>query len=67
MKTTLCLYGADVARITGKSVRYGNKILSTIRKSKGKPKNWCVTLGVLCEHLDVNYEEAERFFYNKTG
>ncbi|WP_339611199.1 hypothetical protein [uncultured Planktosalinus sp.] len=60
---TLCLFGADVAKITGRSERYGNMILSQIRKKNGKPRGHCVTLREVCEHLDICYEDAERVCY----
>lgn len=67
MKNSLCLSGKDVARIAGKSVRYGCKVLSDIRKKLKKPKGACVTLKMLCNHLGIDYEEAESYYYGKTG
>jgi hypothetical protein len=59
--TRIIVYPKDVQRITGKSERYGRKILNKIKDKHGKQKHQLVSLGELCEHLGISENEVAKY------
>lgn len=57
-ETRLCIYPKDIQRITGKSERYGRRLIKKIRERLGKTESQLVTIeefsnftGIQKEHL----------------
>lgn len=59
--TRIIIYPKDVQRITGKSERYGRKILNKIKAKLGKEKHQLVSLTELCEHLGISEIEVAKY------
>jgi len=54
----ICMYGKDVAALTGKTVKTGNNILNRIRELKGKEKHQVITIDEVCEYLGIDVEKV---------
>ncbi len=59
--TRMVIYTKDIQRITGKSERYGRKILSKIKARNGKQKHQLVSLVELCDYMGLKVEEVARY------
>lgn len=62
--TRIIVYPKDVQRVTGKSERYGRKILNKIKVQHGKQKHQLVSLAELCEYLGLNEEDVAKYLLN---
>lgn len=54
----ITIYPKDVELLTGRSPRYGRKVIREIRVQAGKQKHHLVTITELCEYLNIREEEA---------
>ena len=54
----ICIYPKDVAKILGKTERYGQALLRTIKKDLGKQKHHSVSVYEFCTHKGLNPEEV---------
>ncbi|MBS1682200.1 MAG: hypothetical protein JST48_10855 [Bacteroidetes bacterium] len=59
--TRIVIYVKDVQRITGKSERYGRKILNKIKAKHGKQKHQLVSLAEFCEFMGLNQQEVVKY------
>lgn len=57
----MIVYTKDIQRITGKSERYGRKIIGKIKAKSGKEKHQLVSLAELCEFLGLKVEETRKY------
>ncbi len=55
----LCIYPKDIARITGKSERFGRKLLEKIRIDLSKNENQFVTIHEFCEYTGLLLEHVQ--------
>lgn len=53
----LCVYPEDVRDITGKGLRYAQKILQIIRKEHHKTKRQAVTKKELADYLGIDEDD----------
>jgi len=59
MKTRICIYPQDVQIITGKSERYGRKIIKNIKDKLKKQKHQLVTIDEFCEYMGLEINRVE--------
>lgn len=53
----LCIYPKDVQIVTGRSQRYGRKVISQIKKKLSKENHQLVTVDELCNHLGLEKQK----------
>ncbi|GAA5042545.1 hypothetical protein SAMN04488057_10717 [Cyclobacterium lianum] len=56
-----CIYPKDVQRITGKSERYGRKLLKKIREELAKDPHQFVSVDEFCEFTGLSATIVERY------
>ncbi len=56
-----CIYPKDVQRITGKSERYGRKLLNKIREALSKEPHQFVSVEEFCEFTGLSSEVVDRY------
>jgi len=61
IKKRICIYPQDVQLITGKSERYGRKIIKIIKDKRNKQKHQLVTIDEFCEYMGLEKEEVNLF------
>ena len=61
IKKRICIYPQDVQLITGKSERYGRKIIKTIKDKLHKQKHQLVTIEEFCDYMGLEKEEVNLF------
>ena len=61
IKKRICIYPQDVQLITGKSERYGRKIIKIIKDKRNKQKHQLVTIDEFCEYMGLGKEEVILF------
>jgi len=61
IKRRICIYPQDVQLITGKSERYGRKIIKTIKDKLHKQKHQLVTIDEFCAYMGLGKEEVNLF------
>ena len=57
----VCIYPKDIQRITGKSERYGRKILQDIRKFLGKESHQYITINEFSEYSGIQLEIVSQY------
>ncbi|GAA0875190.1 hypothetical protein GCM10009118_15990 [Wandonia haliotis] len=57
----ICIYPKDVQRLTGRSERYGRKLLQKIRKHFEKDQHQFVTIKEFSEYTGINEAEIEQY------
>lgn len=57
----ICIYPKDVQRITGRSERYGRKLLQKIKNHFEKESHQFITIKEFCEYTGINEEEIELY------
>lgn len=57
----ICIYPKDVQRLTGRSERYGRKLLQKIRKHFEKDQHQFVTIKEFSEYTGINEAEIEEY------
>lgn len=55
-----CVYGSDVARITGKSSSYGRRIIRELKEKLGK-QNQFITVQEFSEHSGIPVEVIDEY------
>ncbi|MFY0653024.1 MAG: hypothetical protein JXQ96_13365 [Cyclobacteriaceae bacterium] len=55
------IYPKDIQRITGKSERYGRKLISTIKEHLKKDAHQFITISEFASYAGLNKEEVEEF------
>lgn len=62
MKTDrICIYPKDVQRITGRSERYGRKLIADIKIYFGKQRHQFITAEEFAEYSGLNLEKVEEY------
>ena len=61
IKKRICIYPQDVQLITGKSERYGRKIIKNIKDILNKQKHQLVTIDEFCNYMGLKKEEVILF------
>jgi hypothetical protein len=56
----LCIYAKDIQKITGRSERFGRKLLSEIRECLNKHRRQFVTLHEFCEYTGIHIDHARK-------
>jgi hypothetical protein len=56
-----CIYPKDIQSITGRSERYGRKILQDIREVLGKKSHQFVTVNEFSEYSGIQLEIVEKY------
>ncbi|MFD1316187.1 hypothetical protein [Namhaeicola litoreus] len=59
MKKRICIYPQDVEIITGKSERYGRKVIKTIKDNLKKEKHQLVTVEEFCNYMGLDISRVE--------
>jgi Fic family protein len=57
----ICIYPKDVQRITGKSERYGRKLLAKIRTHLEKEPHQFITLQEFSDYTGIQLAEIEKY------
>jgi hypothetical protein len=57
----LCIYPKDVQRITGKSDRYGRKLLKKIKDSLKKEDHQFITVEEFCSYTGLQTDTIEKY------
>jgi hypothetical protein len=57
----ICIYPQDVQLITGKSERYGRKLIRTIKDKLQKEKHQLVTIDEFCDYMGLKKSEIIPF------
>lgn len=57
----ICIYPKDVQRITGRSERYGRKLLQKVRRHFEKDQHQFVTIKEFSEYTGINEAEIEQY------
>lgn len=56
--TRIAVYTKDIQKLTGKSERSARKIMASIRTKLNKQKHHMVSIGELCQYLNLPLQEA---------
>ena len=59
--TRTCIYAKDIQRITGRSERYGRKILQQIREKLNKESHQFVTIKEFASYSGIELEEIQTY------
>ena len=59
MKKRICIYPQDIEVITGKSERYGRKVIKNIKDNLNKQKHQLVTIDEFCKYMGFEYEKIK--------
>ena len=57
----ICIYAKDIQLITGRTERYGRKLIEKIKKHLGKQTHQMVTLTDFCDYTGLKMEEIEAY------
>ena len=57
----ICIYPKDIQCITGKSDRYGRKLLRDIRQKLGKKSHQYVTIKEFCDYTGLKEDDIFKF------
>lgn len=56
--TRICIYPKDIMRITGKSERYGRKLLEKIKEKNAKEEHQFVTIREFCTYTGIDFTDV---------
>lgn len=59
--TRTCIYAKDIQRITGRSERYGRKILKAIREKLDKEPHQFITVDEFAEYAGIDVEVVRAY------
>lgn len=54
----ICIYPKDIMRITGKTERYGRKLLDRIRTKNLKTEDQFITIEEFCDYSGLKIEQV---------
>ena len=54
----ICIYPKDIMRITGKSERYGRKLLEKIKEKNAKKEHQFVTIKEFCIYTGIDLTDV---------
>jgi hypothetical protein len=58
-KNRICIYPKDIVRITGKSERYGRKLLEKIKKEYSKKEHQFISIEEFCQFTGLKVEQVQ--------
>jgi len=62
MKTTrICIYPKDIQRITGRSERYGRKLLEKIKNQLNKEQHQFITIDEFCDFTGIDKTDVQEY------
>ncbi|MFZ1749668.1 MAG: hypothetical protein WAU01_05735 [Saprospiraceae bacterium] len=61
LQKRIIIYPKDVALITGRNERYGQRLLLQIRQKFGKKLRQLVTVKEFCEYMEISEDEVISF------
>jgi len=56
--TRICIYPKDIMRITGKSERYGRKLIDKIKIKYAKEEHQFVTIKEFCSYTGIDFNDV---------
>tara|TARA_Y100000310_G_C20086699_1_gene536367 strand:- start:80 stop:277 length:198 start_codon:yes stop_codon:yes gene_type:complete len=56
-----CIYAKDIQRITGRSERYGRKLLKKIKEKLDKEQHQFVTLDEFSEYSGIDIDTVKKY------
>lgn len=59
--TRICVYTKDVQNITGKKERTARKLLSDLKQSLGKTRNYLVSIEDFCSYTGLKQSKVAKF------
>jgi hypothetical protein len=59
-----CIYPKDIQRITGKSERFGRKLLNKIRQNLSKEKHQFISLDEFCQYTGLDPETVRKYMHD---
>lgn len=59
--TRSCIYAKDIQRITGRSERYGRKLLKKIKEQLDKEPHQFVTLDEFAEYSGIDIDTVKKY------
>lgn len=60
----MCVYPKDVQRITGRTERYGRKLLQRIKTHFEKAEHQLVSIQEFCQYTGLKVEEVKRYLHD---
>jgi hypothetical protein len=60
----ICIYPKDVMRITGKSERYGRKLLEKIKKEYSKKEHQFISVDEFCSFTGLKVEQVQSLLFD---
>jgi len=61
LQRRICIYAKDIQLITGRTERYGNKLLVKIRRHLKKESHHMVTINEFCEYTGLPVDEVSGY------
>ena len=58
-QSRICIYPKDIVRITGKSERYGRKLIEKIRKEYSKTEYQFISVEEFCQFTGLKIEQVQ--------
>ncbi len=59
--TRICIYPKDVQRITGRSERYGRKLLEKIKNQLNKEQHQFITIDEFCDFTGIDKTDVQEY------
>jgi hypothetical protein len=60
-RTGFFIYPKDIQVITGRSERYAQNVIASIKKKLGKQKHQPVTVIEFCEYMDISLQDLRGY------
>jgi hypothetical protein len=58
-QSRICIYPKDIVRITGKSERYGRKLIERIKKEYSKQEYQFISVEEFCQFTGLKIEQVQ--------
>ncbi|PKR80734.1 hypothetical protein CW751_08155 [Brumimicrobium salinarum] len=57
----ICIYPKDIQRITGRSERYGRRLLERIKDHLDKERHQFITIDEFCDYSGIKREDIKEY------
>ncbi len=57
----ICIYPKDIQRITGRSERYGRRLLERIKDHLDKERHQFITIDEFCDYSGIKREDIQEY------
>lgn len=57
----ICIYPKDIQRITGRSERYGRRLLERIKDHLEKERHQFITIDEFCDYSGIKREDIQEY------